>query len=40
MDNIDFDLVAKVTAACKLLDEVEEYVKDLDDRHSMCEQRC
>lgn len=39
MDNIDFDLVAKVTAACKLLDEVEEYVKDLDDRHSMCDLR-
>ena len=37
MDNITFDMVGKITEACRLLDEVEEYVKDLDDRHSLCD---
>ena len=37
MDNTTFDMVSKITEACKLLDEVEEYVKDLDDRHSLCD---
>lgn len=30
-------MVGKITEACRLLDEVEEYVKDLDDRHSLCD---
>lgn len=37
MDNITFDMVGKIREACRLLDEVEEYVKDLDDRHSLCD---
>lgn len=37
MDNTTFDMVGKITEACRLLDEVEEYVKDLDDRHSLCD---
>lgn len=39
MDNIDFDMVGKITEACRLLDEVEEYVKDLDERHSICDMK-
>jgi hypothetical protein len=37
MDNTTFDMVGKITEACKLLNEVDEYVKDLDDRHSLCD---
>lgn len=37
MNNVD--IVANITEACRLLDEVEEFVKDLDDRHSMCDLR-
>ena len=39
MDKTTFDIVGNITEACRLLDEVEEYVKDLDDRHSMCDLR-
>lgn len=39
MDDMTFDMVGKITEACKLLDEVEEYVKDLDDRHSICDMK-
>lgn len=35
MNNVD--IVANITEACRLLDEVEEFVKDLDDKHSMCD---
>lgn len=35
----DINIVEKITQACKLLDEVDEYVRDLDDRHSMCDLR-
>lgn len=35
----DINIVEKITQACKLLDEVDEYVKDLDDRHSICDLR-
>ena len=37
MNNVD--IVANITEACRLLDEVEEFVKDLDDKHSMCDLR-
>lgn len=37
MDNTTFDMVGKITEACRLLNEVDEYVKDLDDRHSLCD---
>jgi hypothetical protein len=33
----DINIVEKITQACKLLNEVDEYVKDLDDRHSVCD---
>ena len=33
----DIDFLEKITQACKLLDEEEEYIKDLDDRHSFCD---
>jgi hypothetical protein len=39
MDDMTFDMVGKITEACKLLNEVEEYVKDLDDRHSICDMK-
>jgi inhibitor of KinA sporulation pathway (predicted exonuclease) len=39
MDDMTFDMVGKISEACKLLNEVEEYVKDLDDRHSICDMK-
>ena len=39
MNEKDFDMVSKITEACKLLNEVEEYVKDLDEKHSICDMR-
>ena len=39
MDDMMFDMVGKITEACKLLNEVDEYVKDLDDRHSICDMK-
>lgn len=39
MDNTTFDMVGKITQACKLLNEVEEYIKDLDDKHSICDMK-
>ena len=35
----DFDMVGKITQACRLLNEVEEYIKDLDDKHSICDMK-
>lgn len=35
----DFDMVGKITQACLLLNEVEEYIKDLDDKHSICDMK-
>ena len=35
----DFDMVGKIIQACKLLNEVEEYIKDLDDKHSICDMK-
>lgn len=39
MDDLTFDLLGKIKQACDLLDEVEDYVKDLDDRHSNCDMK-
>lgn len=35
----EFDMVGKITDACRLLNEVDEYIKDLDDKHSTCDLR-
>lgn len=37
--DLTFDVIAKITQACELLDEVDEYVKDLDERQSVCDMR-
>lgn len=42
MDNnvdLTFDIISKITQACELLNEVDEYVKDLDERQSVCDMR-